>query len=212
MLLSTRRSPALRKSPRAANRAWTTASCSPEDTRRRESPRLTGGSCATSSSGRSKSKSATSIGAYRKYPGETLRRGLNVPSDAIRRGPAAREEPASGYARYRGSKTSGGIPSMTSASRTMSAACRASGNATPGPGSRSKWRQSGRSGSSQGAYHWFKSMHPRFTTHRSEARSSITGKSMILRGSRPIAHVRSQSGRGEGARFMKKGSLPAPLR
>src|SRR2546428_2427078 len=52
-------------------------------------------------------------------------------------------------------------------------------------------------------------MHPRLITHRSDGRSSMTGKSMMLE-SCPIEQVRIQSGRGVGARFMKKNVPAAP--
>ena len=53
-------------------------------------------------------------------------------------------------------------------------------------------------------------MQPRLMTQSSDARSSITGKSMTLPESCGIRQVRIQSGRGEGARFMKKNSPAAP--
>ena len=61
------------------------------------------------------------------------------------------------------------------------------------------------------AYHWFRSMQPRLITHRSAATSLMTGKSMTLPDACSMAQVSIQSGRGRGARFMKKNSPPAPL-
>ena len=53
-------------------------------------------------------------------------------------------------------------------------------------------------------------MQPRLTSHKSEARSSITGKSMTLPERCSTAQVRIHGGRGDGARFMKKKSPVAP--
>lgn len=50
-------------------------------------------------------------------------------------------------------------------------------------------------------------MHPRLTSHASDAASSMIGKSMMLPEACSIAHVRTHDGRGTGARFMKK-NLP----
>jgi hypothetical protein len=54
-------------------------------------------------------------------------------------------------------------------------------------------------------------MHPRFTTQRSEARSSMIGKSITLPERWSIRQVRIHAGRGDGARFMKKKSRAAPF-
>ena len=53
-------------------------------------------------------------------------------------------------------------------------------------------------------------MHPRLITHRSEARSRITGKSITFPDECSIAQVSIHSGRGDGARFMKKNSPAMP--
>jgi hypothetical protein len=53
-------------------------------------------------------------------------------------------------------------------------------------------------------------MQPRLITQSSDGTSSTTGKSMMLPDPCVIRHVRIQSGRGTGARFMKKNSPPAP--
>ncbi len=53
-------------------------------------------------------------------------------------------------------------------------------------------------------------MQPRFTTQRRAGRSWIIGKSITLPEECAIEHVSIQSGRGEGARFMKKNSPSAP--
>ncbi len=65
--------------------------------------------------------------------------------------------------------------------------------------------------SSQRAYQGFRSMQPRLTTHRSAATSWITGKSITLFDACSTAQVSIQSGRGAGARFMKKNGPPAPF-
>jgi hypothetical protein len=53
-------------------------------------------------------------------------------------------------------------------------------------------------------------MQPRLITQSSDGTSLIMGKSMTLPESWWIRHVAIQSGRGEGARFMKKNSPAAP--
>src|SRR5262245_38155098 len=53
-------------------------------------------------------------------------------------------------------------------------------------------------------------MQPRLITHISDGTSSMTGKSMTLPESCSMRQVRIHSGRGAGARFMKKNSPPAP--
>src|SRR2546430_851366 len=55
-------------------------------------------------------------------------------------------------------------------------------------------------------------MQPRLTIQRSDATSWTIGKSMTLPDACLIAHVSIHSGRGDGARFMKKNSPPAPAR
>jgi hypothetical protein len=53
-------------------------------------------------------------------------------------------------------------------------------------------------------------MQPRLTTHSSDARSWIIGKSITLPEPCVIAQVSIHAGRGDGARFMKNGSPSAP--
>ena len=54
-------------------------------------------------------------------------------------------------------------------------------------------------------------MQPRLITQSSDGTSWIIGKSITLPDSCSIEQISIQSGRGVGARFMKKKSRPAPL-
>ncbi len=54
-------------------------------------------------------------------------------------------------------------------------------------------------------------MQPRLMTQRSDGRSWIIGKPTTLEEACSIEQISIQSGRGEGARFMKKNSPAAPL-
>ncbi len=54
-------------------------------------------------------------------------------------------------------------------------------------------------------------MQPRFTTQSSEIRSCTIGKSITFPDACSIEQVAIHSGRGAGARFMKKNSPAAPF-